>query len=171
MTDQHPDTQRKWYDSKAIVILLLILFFPVGLYALWKGQNFSTVVKGILTGVICLAVLGSMGDRPERRQSTSGTGSAPTSSQPRTQTASEPESKQKSGSLGVTKAGYEAIQNGMTREQVIAILGESGEELSRAGDGQYETAIYTWKAGFFGANMNVTFQGDRVMAKAQFGLK
>jgi len=39
----------KWYEKKIIVIALLFLFFPVGLYGLWKGSVFNRNTKLGLT--------------------------------------------------------------------------------------------------------------------------
>lgn len=49
--------KKKWYDNKAVVIILLVVFFPVGLYALWKSKSFSTMTKGIITGVVFLLLI------------------------------------------------------------------------------------------------------------------
>lgn len=49
--------QTKWYDNKLVVGLLIILFFPVGLYALWKNNHISNAVKWIVTGVLLLFVV------------------------------------------------------------------------------------------------------------------
>lgn len=51
MTEQKPG----WYENKAAVILWLVLFFPVGLYGIWKSSQFSDKTKWIVTG--CLGVL------------------------------------------------------------------------------------------------------------------
>jgi len=60
----------------------------------------------------------------------------------------------------------------MTHEEVVAIIGNESELQSEAGDGEYKTQMYTGKGEKgLGANANVTFQGDKVEAKAQFGLK
>ena len=47
----------KWYDNRALVIGLLVAFFPVGFYALWKGNKFSASTKGVLTAVVALPIL------------------------------------------------------------------------------------------------------------------
>ena len=47
----------KWYESKWLVILLLIVFFPVGLYVLWRKSQFSTKTKVILTAVVVMSLL------------------------------------------------------------------------------------------------------------------
>lgn len=56
-------TTTKWYDKKGLVVLLCIVFFPVGLYALWMSR---TIGKGWKIGVSVffgLVVLSSIGDK------------------------------------------------------------------------------------------------------------
>ena len=58
----------KWYDNKALVIVLLIVFFPVGLYALWKNQHFSKNAKLVGTLIILLLCLvGAIKDIREKQ--------------------------------------------------------------------------------------------------------
>lgn len=74
----------------------------------------------------------------------------------------------------VNYENFEKIENGMTYEQVVKIFGEEGEILSEADMGigdEYATAIYCWYDWTGVANCNVTFQGGKVIAKAQIGLK
>lgn len=54
-TTEENFTTPKWYDNKAIVGLLIVVFFPVGLYALWKS---NTISKGWKVGwsIIILVV-------------------------------------------------------------------------------------------------------------------
>lgn len=49
--------ESKWYDKKTLVIILLIIFFPVGIYALWKNKQFSTITKSIITGVVIFSLI------------------------------------------------------------------------------------------------------------------
>jgi hypothetical protein len=73
--------------------------------------------------------------------------------------------------VSVTLREFDQIENGMSLRQVEGIFGGEGALLSTAGTGEFETAIYSWDgSGSFGANVNVTFQNDAVMGKAQFGL-
>ena len=81
------------------------------------------------------------------------------------------------GTTVVTKAEYDQLVNGMSYDEVVRIIGEEGEELSRNHiDGvpgvmeSVDTVMYMWKNPF-GANMNAMFQNDKLMQKAQFGLK
>jgi len=47
----------KWYDNRGLVIVLLIVFFPVGIYALWKNYRFSTITKSIITAVFAFGLI------------------------------------------------------------------------------------------------------------------
>jgi Domain of Unknown Function with PDB structure (DUF3862) len=63
---------------------------------------------------------------------------------------------------------FNQIQNGMSYDQVVQIVGGPGELVSEVGSAQ----VYMW-VGFSssaGANANVTFYNGRVQGKAQAGL-
>ena len=70
---------------------------------------------------------------------------------------------------------FNKIETGMTYEQVCNIIGGKGTLNSSVdldmGD-EYKTEMYSWTGdGTIGANANITFQGGKVMSKAQFGLR
>jgi len=48
------NVEKKWYQESSGVILLLLLFFPVGLYLMWKYTKWSIKAKWIITGVLVL---------------------------------------------------------------------------------------------------------------------
>lgn len=55
------NTSNAWYEKTWLVVLLCVIFFPVGLYALWKN---STISKGWKIGVTIffgLAVIANLG--------------------------------------------------------------------------------------------------------------
>jgi hypothetical protein len=65
----------------------------------------------------------------------------------------------------------------MSDAEVVAIIGQPGEEVSRnriegvAGVmGAIETVMYMWQNPS-GTNINATFQNDKLVQKAQFGLQ
>lgn len=66
---------------------------------------------------------------------------------------------------------YSRLKNGMTYAQVVQILGKEGTELSRNEVAGFETVMYQWKGDGWVSNMNAMFQNDKMMSKAQFGLK
>jgi hypothetical protein len=58
---ENSTTPAKWYDKTWLVIVLCIIFFPVGLYALWKNGSISKGVKIVVTVIISLIVLTQLG--------------------------------------------------------------------------------------------------------------
>lgn len=58
----------------------------------------------------------------------------------------------------------------MTFAQVTAIISKPMQELSRNEIAGTETVMYMWEGGF-GANMNAMFQNDKLIQKAQLGLR
>ncbi len=72
----------------------------------------------------------------------------------------------------LTLADYQAIEIGMSYDQVCKILGDPGVELSRAGSGKNETFSVTWSSpSVLGANISIMFKGGKVESKAQMGLQ
>jgi hypothetical protein len=84
----------------------------------------------------------------------------------------EPEKKEtKAGVLDEAK--FNQIQNGMTYEEVVAIIGSEGNVISETGEKgtEFHTIMYEWEAeGSIGANANFMFQGNKLTNKAQFGV-
>lgn len=81
----------------------------------------------------------------------------------------------KSNPPTITLEEYNSIQSGMSYLDVQGIIGSPGEKLSEVDlniGSEYYTVMYQWEGeGVLGANANVTFQGDKVISKAQFGLE
>jgi hypothetical protein len=71
----------------------------------------------------------------------------------------------------VTSADYLLVSTGQSYEQVKAIFGFEGTELSRSEiKGTPVTILYQW-SNPDGSNAIITFQDDKVVAKAQALLK
>ncbi len=70
---------------------------------------------------------------------------------------------------------FNKIETGMTYEEVCNIVGGEGSLGSSVDIGvgqEYKSEIYQWTGdGSIGANANVTFQGGKVISKAQIGLQ
>ncbi|MDR7130313.1 pimeloyl-ACP methyl ester carboxylesterase [Algoriphagus sp. 4150] len=55
------DKMKSWYDNKLVVHLLLIIFFPVGLYMLWKSDSMAKwwkITATFLTAALVILALG-----------------------------------------------------------------------------------------------------------------
>lgn len=84
----------------------------------------------------------------------------------------EPKPSSPSITAGISLANYTQVRTGMSKAEVIAILGSGFEILSEAELGGTRSEIYMWQEKrFLGGNCNVTFSDGKVIAKAQFGLK
>ena len=56
---QHNNDKKKWYQSTLWIILWLILFFPVGLFLMWKYSDWKKPVKFIVTVFFAFAIIGA----------------------------------------------------------------------------------------------------------------
>jgi len=72
---------------------------------------------------------------------------------------------------GVTMEKFTTIKAGMTYEEVVAVLGKEGEEMSSNELAGIKTVMYKWDGANVMSNMNATFQNGKMVSKAQFGLK
>lgn len=54
--------EKPWYEKTGLVILLCVLFFPVGLYALWKNSTISKFWKFGITALIAIIIITNCGD-------------------------------------------------------------------------------------------------------------
>jgi hypothetical protein len=54
---------KNWYDNKVLVHILLIIFFPVGLYTLWKTDIIAKWWKITATGIIALTIIANAANR------------------------------------------------------------------------------------------------------------
>ena len=49
----------KWNENPKIIFVLLIVFFPLGLYFMWKNSIWSKKTRWIVTGIISIMVIGN----------------------------------------------------------------------------------------------------------------
>jgi hypothetical protein len=57
----------KWYQRTWFIIAMLIFFFPVGLYLLWKHSTVSTKTRWVITGaLVAIALSGGLQQRSRK---------------------------------------------------------------------------------------------------------
>jgi hypothetical protein len=66
-------TELKWYQKPVGVIILLIFFFPVGLYLMWKNELWTKQTRWIVTGVLALGVIANAGNDKNSNNNSGGT--------------------------------------------------------------------------------------------------
>lgn len=91
MKQNTPETA--WYNKTWLVILLCLLFFPVGLYALWKNENFSKGVKIGVTALILILVIANIASKTGKKDAATASTTAETSSTSSPAAAAEPAKK------------------------------------------------------------------------------
>ncbi|MSO62041.1 MAG: DUF3862 domain-containing protein [Acidobacteria bacterium] len=72
---------------------------------------------------------------------------------------------------GVTLSQYSQLGDGMSYQDAVRVLGGPGTEISRSDLAGTVTVMYQWDGAGMVANMNAMFQNDRLVTKAQFGLR
>lgn len=122
----------------------------------------------------------ALGSEQSRHQSTENRGEQSSNPSVR-QTQTDTLMQQRNSSISVTSSKcatmsrYSQLQTGMTYQQVIAILGCDGEEISSNEMAGFRTTMYQWQAsgvtGLMGGNMNAMFQNGALISKAQAGLR
>lgn len=53
------NNKKRWYQKTGWIIAWLILFFPVGLFLMWKYANWKKPVKGIVSALFAFIVIGA----------------------------------------------------------------------------------------------------------------
>lgn len=58
-------TTLKWHQKPTNIILLLVFFFPLGLYFMWKNGVWSSKVRWGVTALFLVLVVGGVNDKEE----------------------------------------------------------------------------------------------------------
>ena len=121
------------------------------------------IIIAVFAGIVLLGKLAPKHDKP-----------APLPAETQAAAVASPARGEDTGPApfdGVTMARYTALPHGISYHDAVAILGADGTELSSNEIGGTKTVMYQWPGQGRGANMNATFQNDKLVSKAQFGLR
>lgn len=55
-------SEKKWYQKPTAVVILLIFFFPVGLYLMWKYDLWNKTSRVIISIIFGLAIISNVGN-------------------------------------------------------------------------------------------------------------
>lgn len=130
------------------------------------------VIAIILIAAIANPSEESSNEDTKQPASEASTPKAEVKEEPKVEVKKEPETPKVDPDI--SKDEFDQIQNGMTYEEVVAIIGGNGEVMSEVGEKgtPYYSIMYMYKGEKgLGSNANFTFQDNKLQAKAQFGLK
>ena len=80
---------KKWYEKNLAIILLLIFFFPVGLFLMWKYSNWNKVIKIVISIFFGIVLLSNMGSKKTNETATTKTNTTVVQEQPKEKTEEE----------------------------------------------------------------------------------
>lgn len=63
------EEKRPFYKSSWFVILSLIMFFPLGLFLMWKFKKFNVAIRIVITTILSIGLIGSMFGEPYEEES------------------------------------------------------------------------------------------------------
>ncbi|MBI4856128.1 MAG: hypothetical protein HY818_05255 [Acetobacterium woodii] len=168
-----PFWQKTW-----VVVLACIFIPPAGIALLWVSKKGGMVLRIILTvilGFYSLAWLsGVFGGGASKTTNQTAAKTEVVAEQKATTETKKEEPVAPTNSPKMNMAEFTAIQNGMTYDEVVAIVGGSGTLSSEVGTkGEpYYTQTYTFEGeGDFGANAILSIQDGALTMKTQYGLK
>ena len=55
--DDQLTPQKKWYEKTWVIILFLLIFWPVGLFLMWRFADWSKTAKVVVTIIIAGSVI------------------------------------------------------------------------------------------------------------------
>lgn len=116
------------------------------------------IFKWIVIVILALIIIGAVAGGGDKKEETTQTATSTT-------TTSSAESKQ-----GLTEEKYNSIDSGMTYDEVVALIGEDGTNISETEIGGVKTSVYEWKSSESFGNATITFSDGKVVNKAQFGV-
>ncbi|KXI52410.1 MULTISPECIES: DUF3862 domain-containing protein [Bacillus cereus group] len=141
------------------------------------GKIFKFGCLGFIGLIVLGVIAAALGGENDKKETTSSEPKQETQAPSTKETPKKEETKKEEAPKnkpGVSKAEFDQIQNGMSYDEVKAIIGSDGEVLSESGQAgeQFHTIMYKWDGEKgFGANANFMFQEGKLQNKSQFGLK
>jgi len=80
---------KKWYEKNLSIILLLIFFFPVGLFLMWKYSNWNKVIKIVISIFFGIVLLSNMGSKKTNETATTKANNTVVQQQPKEKSSDE----------------------------------------------------------------------------------
>lgn len=121
------NTKKKWYQSSVGVIALLILFFPAGLYLMWKHTDWNKKVKWGITGFFTLMLIIGFNSPGSKTTPPANTDTQTAQTQPTEQPAAPTVETKKLSYEVVKKEVNSTVEN----YKVLIPVGEDGKAVAQ----------------------------------------
>jgi hypothetical protein len=158
------------YELKVLKLLGWVFIPYVMIFVFWKKIGVAGRIFGTTWAtLVALMVIGNIVKKEEALPTPTPKPATPTPVPTPTPTPKNKET--------ISKEEFDAIKTGMTYDEVTKIIGGPGEVLSESGTKggtglDIHTVMYMYKGeGSLGANSNMMFQNEKLINKAQIGLK
>lgn len=165
-------TDRRWYDNAVLANILLVVFFPVGLYALWKSRSIAKWWKVTATIIIALIVLGQVGKDAKETSKIDGVAVAEVVPEkplsPAEQKAKDTEEK-KAAEAEHKRAAKEIAANTIDAPSLVEIYKQNEVKADNNFKGKtfYVSGIVDDIKKDIMDNIYVTLEGDDVLSSVQ----
>ena len=60
------DTEKIWYQKNWFMWIMVVIFFPIGLFLLWKYSNYKKSTKAIIT-IVIIGLIAISGSNPKNQ--------------------------------------------------------------------------------------------------------
>lgn len=122
------------------------------------------IAVGVLVALIVVGMI--VGEPGQKKQMASQPGTPTDAS-----SNEEAEPEVATNDPEITAAEFASLAQGMSYQDAIEVIGSPGELMSESELAGIRTVMYQWEGNSFGGNANAMFQNDKLVNKAQFGLK
>lgn len=122
-------------------------------------KSHKKLIIVVIVIIVLVALIGSCA---------SGAGNKSDNSNSSSNTASQ-STQQDKDSTKIDADKFAKIENGMTYDEVVSIIGSEGSEQSTNEIGGIKTTMYEWESDGWGV-ATITFQNGKVTNKTQFGV-
>lgn len=75
------DTEKRWYQKNWFMWLIMVIFFPIGLFLLWKYSSYKKSTKAIIT-IVIIGLIAISGSNPKNQTTNSSTTAQQTQTKP-----------------------------------------------------------------------------------------
>lgn len=122
-------------------------------------KSHKKLIITVIVIIVLVALIGSCASGADNKSDNSNSSSS---------TASQ-STQQDKDSTKIDADKFAKIENGMTYDEVVSIIGSEGSEQSTNEIGGIKTTMYEWESDGWGV-ATITFQNGKVTNKTQFGV-